>query len=285
MNIPINLVMLVSYDYKFVYTSLPLLYQYMDKICLSIDKKRLTWTGNIFNIDDSFFEWIREIDKEQKIYIYEDDFYISNNTPKENDIRQRNMSRDFIGSEGWCIQIDSDEYFYDFGRFITFLKNISPKGKMVISCKLIPIYKMNENGYFIINTLETVNIAAINFEKYTGIRGIAGAKKIKTFFTAFHQSWARSEDEIRFKFANWGHANDFNSEIYYEQWRNLTDANFIEYTNVHPSKTPQKWPSISYIPNININNLIMSVRDIKRKIIKQRFLKYCLKFYRPGFFQ
>ena len=71
----INVGFLVSYDYKYLKSSLPLIYEDSSSITLAIDINRNTWSGSTFNIDNSFFEWIKEIDLDNKISIYEDDFY------------------------------------------------------------------------------------------------------------------------------------------------------------------------------------------------------------------
>ena len=53
---------LVSYDYQLLEYSLPIVYQYADEIYLAIDKERKTWSGNIFQLPDTFFECINRVD-------------------------------------------------------------------------------------------------------------------------------------------------------------------------------------------------------------------------------
>ena len=67
---------LISYDYILLKNALPQVYDYSDSIFLAIDKNRKTWNGANFTIDNSFFDWIKEIDVANKIEIYEDQFYI-----------------------------------------------------------------------------------------------------------------------------------------------------------------------------------------------------------------
>lgn len=104
---------LVSYDYQLMEYSLPTVYQCSDQIYLAIDKNRKTWRGNTYELPNTFFEWIKGVDKENKIHIYEDSFYFSNISPMELETRERNLLANFMGSGGWHIQIDVDEYFLD----------------------------------------------------------------------------------------------------------------------------------------------------------------------------
>lgn len=43
------------------------------------------------------FEWVKSIDTEGKISIYEDDFYVPGLSNRENDTRERNMLARFMG--------------------------------------------------------------------------------------------------------------------------------------------------------------------------------------------
>ena len=53
---------LVSYDFKYLYRSIPLVYNDADLIVLAVDKERLTWSGNPLVIDPDFFEWVQKFD-------------------------------------------------------------------------------------------------------------------------------------------------------------------------------------------------------------------------------
>ena len=88
-NKKIKVGFLVSYDYEFLKTSIPLVYHSADEIYLAIDINNNTWSGNKFQIHDSFFDWINKIDKNQKIKIYKDDFYDITLSSKENDTREK----------------------------------------------------------------------------------------------------------------------------------------------------------------------------------------------------
>ena len=103
----IKVCFLLSYDYAFVKYSLPCVYPYADSITFSIDRNRTSWSGNQYKFDESIIDWIKAYDTEQKIRIYEDDFYVPGKTAMENDTRQRNKTAEFMGKGGWHLQIES----------------------------------------------------------------------------------------------------------------------------------------------------------------------------------
>ena len=79
---------LVSYDYDLLKFAIPALYEDSDTIFLAIDKNRKTWKGENFDISPDFFEWIKTYDPNNKIVLFEEEFYISRQTPMECEIRE-----------------------------------------------------------------------------------------------------------------------------------------------------------------------------------------------------
>ena len=64
----INVSYLMSYDYGYLFTSLECIYEYVDQIIISVDKKRKTWSGNDFIIESDF--WIsKPVIEKSLIYI------------------------------------------------------------------------------------------------------------------------------------------------------------------------------------------------------------------------
>ena len=73
---PVKVGFLVSYDYELIKNSLLPVYEYADRIVPAVDKDSRTWSGNSFQVDDSFWQWISDFDTRQKIEIYRDSFYV-----------------------------------------------------------------------------------------------------------------------------------------------------------------------------------------------------------------
>ena len=70
---------LISYDAnRFLADSIKRYYNYVDEIVLGIDKDRITWSGNPFEIDeDSLWKELSSLDGDSKITIVEEDFHQS----------------------------------------------------------------------------------------------------------------------------------------------------------------------------------------------------------------
>ncbi|HAP96362.1 hypothetical protein [Epilithonimonas hominis] len=157
---------LISYDYAYIFNSLKLIYDHLDSIIISYDADNKTWAGNDILIPESFFTEIKAIDIHNKIAFYKDQFYIPNREPMELETRQRNMMAEKMGNGGWHIQIDSDEYAYDFGTTAKFLRKNrfltkNPKKTPIIFLvNLIVLFKNNKDGYYVIQPSHSMRRAS-----------------------------------------------------------------------------------------------------------------------------
>src|SRR5882724_10891186 len=95
----------VAYDWYLLKTSLPRIYQHADVICLGLDKDRHAWSCVPYEFDnESFFSFVKEIDTQNKILIYEDDFSLENLDKRQNCNRHRTLIAEKLGVGGWHIQ-------------------------------------------------------------------------------------------------------------------------------------------------------------------------------------
>ena len=254
----------VAYDWPLLAYSIPLIYNGAHAICLSIDKGRYSWANRPFYWDESGFNaLIRSLDTGSKIVVYEDDFHLRSLTPAANEVRQRRLMSERLGKGGWHIQLDCDEYFLDFDRFVDFLIAQRPRSySFNVACQLVTIFKQVEGGYLYVKPECTDHFEFLQIASRTpcyefGRRN--GHFNILSDFLIVHQSWARPEAEILQKLSNWGHVNDFNTEGYFQFWRGVNQANFHEFRNLHPIQ-PATWPSLKYIPGNGASDLIGSFR-------------------------
>lgn len=272
---------LVSYDYKYMNYSLPTVYEYADQIAIAIDKNRQTWSGGIFEIPDSFFEWIKKFDTQNKIKIYEDSFYCSNLTAMQCETRERNMLAEFMGRDtDWHIQIDSDEYFLDFKKFVKYIKTLNIKTSINIYAELVTIFKIDNSDVFVIDSNESFPLAT-NTPIYTKARTIEGkdVKKVYTKFKLLHQSWGRSEEEMVFKLKNWGHNTDFDILSYFQLWKVINRYTYKYIQNFHPL-LPEIWKKLEYINAEDIPTLIKTVKETqeeKNKDEKKSFFNFFVR--------
>lgn len=231
---------LISYDYSYIFNSLKLIYDYVDSIVISYDADNKTWAGNDIFIPDSFFAEIKAIDIHSKITFYKDQFYIPNREPMELETRQRNMMAEKMGCGGWHIQIDSDEYAYDFKLLAQFLRKYqfltkNPKKTPInFLVNLIVLFKHNKDGFYVIEPFNESCFLITNNPVYEKARKPNIGRTIRLDYFMIHQSWARSPNEIEEKIKNWGHKNDFDVQQFYEKWKNLDENNYKNYIDFHP---------------------------------------------------
>lgn len=255
---------LVSYDWPLLKNALPLVYAAADVIYLAIDKKRLTWAGNPFDFDEvSFSKMLKNIDTDEKIKIYEDNFFVETLTPMQCEVRERNLLAKQMGEGGWHIQLDADEYFLKFREFTDFLQNKPISQKEINICvALINLFKKTEEGFFhtINQELDLIQIAS-NKPFYEYGRKNGYFNYIAPFFI-LHDTWARGEEEVWQKISNWGHKNDFDTEQYFLFWKSINEENYQEIKNFHPINPPA-WKALGFVEGQSIEDVIskFSVKD------------------------
>lgn len=255
----IKLGYLASYDYLMFFTSVKQVYNHVNKIYVAIDKERKTWSGNIFEIPDSFFNEVKQFDTQNKIEFYFDNFYVAGLSPIECDTRERNMLLEKMG-KGWLMQLDVDEYIYDFKTISKYLKKywymtLFPKLTPIVFCgKLVTLYRQLPGGYLYIENNERFSFIT-NQSNYTYIRNNDKVKNHYSNINVIHQSWARTENEIQTKIKNWGHRDDFDTQKYFEFWRNLSSTNYMNYKNIHPI-SPEIWNELKFLPSNSIDEFI-----------------------------
>ena len=250
---------IVSYDYYMLLTSVKQVYNDVDEIVVAIDSNLETWSGNKFAIPDSFFEEVKKFDVDSKIEIYRDKFYVTDLQPMECETRERNMLLKKMG-RGWLIQLDVDEYVYDFNKLKKYLKRfwylqLFPRlTPIAFKGSLITLFKELSDGFLYIENNE--NFAFItNYPKYEWARTNPNIKRHFTNFNVIHQSWARSEEQIELKINNWGHRDDFDTQKYFNYWKSLTKENYKEYRDFHPV-APKAWDKLLFLESKNIDEFI-----------------------------
>lgn len=262
---------LLSYDYKMFLTSVKQLYDYVDKIVVGIDKDYLTWSGNRFFIGEKFFEEVKKFDTRNIIEFYFEKFYISELSPMECESRERNMVLKKLGS-GWKIQLDVDEYIHDFKSvkkylnkysFLTYFPKLTP---ICFSGKWVTLFKMNEQGAFFIDNNEYFTfITNQSYNQYT--RTNLEIFNSETDIKVIHQSWARSDEEIVEKIANWGHKNDFDTLEFFNKWKQINDHNYFNFKNFHPL-APAVWNKLYFQKANSVNEFISNFESLNKQKMK-----------------
>jgi len=281
---------LLSYDYEKLKTAIPLVYDYSDRIFIAYDSNNLTWSGNKFAVDDSFFVWLKEIDKDNKIEFYRDNFYIPTLTAIQNDTRERYMLSLKMGIGNWLIQIDSDEYVLNFKGFVKSLRKYdkyldNPKANPIqIGAFHVDVYKYLEDGILYVKDTCKV-LLATNYPNYKLARQTR-EQVIYVNTYVLHESLARTEEELTVKFNNWGHTHELNSD-FLDKWRKATSKNFNEIKNVF-YLTGKQWSRLGFVEGKSIDDFQKKIDKLdivninKFFILKKNFGQWFkFKFFEP----
>jgi len=249
----------VSYDFDLLLLSINQLYKKVDRIYIAIDKEKKTWSGNFFEISESFFTKINQLDIDNKIEFYYDSFYVRDLSPSECETRERNMLLQKMG-RGWLIQLDTDEYVYDFDKLRSYLKKywyltVFPAyTPIVFRGKLITLFKKIPEGYLYIDNDEKFSFIT-NIPNYESCRANKSVRNFFINFNVIHNSWGRTDEELLLKIKNWGHRDDFDTQKFFESWKQLNYLNYNSYKNFHPI-IPEVWNELHFIKSKSVENFI-----------------------------
>lgn len=249
---------LLSYDYEMLRISIPRVYKEADAIFIARDKELRTWSGQTFEVDPDFYRWIEELDVDKKITIYTDDFYVPELSAIENDNRERHMLSLKMGIGNWLVQVDSDEYFLDFGKFVKDLKKYDhfldnpEKNRVQISCWLINMYKYSDDGLLYVNKV-TRGLMATNYPDYKVARHTR-QRIIYTSNVLWHESLARDEKSLRFKLENWGHNVDVDIDNFIDKWKSVNKSNYKTIENFFYMKS-KKWKRLSFVEGTTVDEI------------------------------
>ncbi len=248
---------LMSYDYEKLKLSIPPVYEQADKIYLALDHKQRTWKGETFDVDPTFFEWLSNFDKHNKIEIYKDNFFVPELNAIQNDTRERHMLSIKMGIGNWLVQVDSDEIFIDFTQFVKTLRQHdhfldNPKKNPVqIAGFLINIYKYLEDGMLYVDEPTKVMLAT-NYPNYKYARN-SKERVIYTNNVLLHECLSRDEASLKFKLDNWGHSHELNDQ-FFPKWQKADKNNYKELKNLF-YLDPEIWKSLGYFPTHDLNEI------------------------------
>lgn len=249
---------LMSYDYEKLKHSIPPVYAAADAIFIALDQDLRTWSGQKFEVDPAFFQWIEEFDVDKKISFYRDDFYDPTISAIENDNRERHMLSMKMGIGNWLVQVDSDEYFLDFGKFVKDLRKHDQflddpeKKKIQFAGYLLNMYKYVDGGVLYIDRASR-GVLATNFPNYKVARNTR-QRIIYTKNLLLHECVSRSEEEILTKFKNWGHKNQIDLEGFMKKWRTVNKSNYKNYRDFFYIE-PEKWKKLGFVEGNSIEEV------------------------------
>jgi hypothetical protein len=265
---------LFSYDYEKLKNSIPPVYNSADAIFIAIDKDYRTWSGQKFEVDASFFEWLKDFDVDNKITLYRDDFYVADLSAIENDNRERHLLSLKMGIGNWLVQVDADEIFINFEKFVKELRKRDhyldnpEKTPIQIAAFLVHLYKFTDNGILYVNAPHKFMLAT-NFPNYKCARQTK-ERIIYTNTILLHETLCRTEEELRFKIDNWGHNVDVN-DTFLEKWLAVNETNYNDFQDFYFIE-PDRWKKLSYLNSKDFSEIMYIAENDSNFNISKTFL-------------
>ena len=184
----------------------------------------------------------------------------------ENDNRERHMLSLKMGIGNWLIQVDSDEYFLDFKKFVkdlrkydSFLDN-PEKNRIQIAAFLINMFKYTDDGLLYVDKV-TRGLMATNYPDYKVARNTR-QRIIYTPNVLWHETLSRTSEEIEYKFKNWGHNDEVNVDAFMQKWKLVNKSNYKEMRGFFYIE-PEKWNRLEFVSGNTINEIIKNFNGEK----------------------
>jgi hypothetical protein len=239
---PFSFITLLAYDHRFVPEAIRSYYSWADEIILGLDRDRLTWSKNPFELDLGKFQRdLALLDPLGKIRIIEENFHRLDH-PMDNETEERNQLSLSCRPGNWIVQIDADECAMNFAEFADWIEATHPQG--CLWARTFNVFKIIGDWALVIEPCyEGFPVATRLRWSYAAARNTSESP-VSSPLCLLHHSFARSREEIRQKLTNWGHAREFDTNRFLELWDSITLENYQQLKNFHPL-TPETWPALA----------------------------------------
>lgn len=253
----VSAISLVSYDYRFLLTTIPRYLRYVDEVILGVDAEGLTWSGERFSIPASFFDRLRQLDEGSKrIRLVSRSFYSPSRSPMGNDVAERN-ALSFEAKEGnWIVSVDADEYLLNPEEFFRFLGR-QRKQEVSVEASWITVFKDLGDSLLVVaaqddGSLERFPIATRQRGAFVAARR-TDTPTILSPALALHYSWGREKEELLQKLLNWSHTGDFDVRRYFDFWLGVNEQNYSAVRHFHPV-SPDTWSRLTVVKKADLEN-------------------------------
>ena len=192
----------------------------------------------------------------------------------ENDNRERHLLSLKMGIGNWLVQVDADEIFINFEKFVKELRKRDKyldnpeKTPIQIAAFLVHLYKFTENGILYVNAPHKFMLAT-NFPNYKCARQTK-ERIIYTNTILLHETLCRTEEELRFKIENWGHNVDVN-DTFLDKWLAVNETNYKEFENFYFIE-PDRWKKLGYLNSKDFNEIMYIAENDENFNISKTFL-------------
>ena len=265
-----SVISLISYDWEYLPKSIESYYDYVDEIVLGLDKNKVSWSGNKFEINENkLFPALQAVDKDKKINIIESDFCKSK-IAIENDNYERNYLKNLC-THDWIFSFDADEvllnaheffykflpvvdrYYKDYDLMMTWatpFKEIDDKTLIIADADGTPF--LTETQGVITHKNNTFTYA-----RWTENSKIPG-KPISTPLIALHYSLCRPKDELHQKINNIGHSDLAKKDPFFDLWNQVNLDNYTQARDFKTSGMGPQWPRLVAVPTEGLKDIYLA---------------------------
>ncbi len=254
----VSAISLLSYDYRYLFTTIPRYLDFVDELILGVDSQGLTWSGGRVDIPPSFFVALRKLDTTgSKIRVVSRPFYSASRTPMENDVAERNALSFEAQKDTWLVSIDADEYLLNPRDFFRFLARLGTDHEVDVDASWITSFKDLGDALLVVaaqpnGLLETFPIATRRRGGFIVSRR-TGGPAILSPGVALHHSWGREDAELLQKLLNWSHTRDFDVRKYFGFWQEVDEGNYSSLRHFHPI-WPEMWSRLVKVKKGDLEN-------------------------------
>jgi hypothetical protein len=237
----LSFVTLLAYDYRYAFSAIRSYYEIADEIILGLDRDRLTWMRQPFDIDmNEVADFISQVDQKNKIRIFAADFH-SNDHPMINETMERNALSLQCSESNWIIQIDSDEILMNAPEFRQWLLPARPDCRYAATW--INVFKSFDDKVLLIDPPTGLTPVATKLRGQYASARVTQQPVIVSPLTLLHFCYGRTPEDLLQKLRNWGHARDFDVNAFFEMWQSVSLQNYQSLHNFHPLNGPI-WPGL-----------------------------------------
>jgi len=271
-----SVISLISYDYKYLPTSIKKYYNYVDEIVLGLDKDRISWSGNPFKVDmDWLIRELKALDTDQKISLVEENFHKSN-VAIENDNFERNYLKSQCSGD-WIFSFDADEELVNaeafFIKFLPLVEKYKNKYDLIFTW-VLPYKELNDSYLVIANEDGSVNInekqgfATSPEHTFMYARWTDNAQKQNSILTPLiikHWSLCRNEKDLKQKLLNIGHSDKaIQGDPFFDLWSQVNETNWDKLANFKTTNLGQgQWERLIRVPKDKLDLVLSEIQIYK----------------------
>jgi hypothetical protein len=231
----------LAYDYRYAFQAIDAYYDIADEIILGLDRDRISWAGKPFDFDrEEVEDCIARADPDGKIQVVEGNFH-RHAQPRHNEFQERLECTNTCAKGNWICSIDADEVIANPAEFRSWLILKNPVEYNVYGY-FMTVFKSFGDVALVCDPLESMAIATMQPAEYRATAQPA----IPSPLLGMHYSWGRTPEELKQKLTNWGHANDFDTQAFFEFWDSITLDNYQEAKDFHPLDK-RVWKSLKLV--------------------------------------